>query len=452
MQNSQTAITNNEEEIKKLSELIEFAIGGDWGKDISFATDEYVPVKVIRGTEFANWNTNKANSAAIRKIKISSLEKRRLRAGDLIVEISGGGPSQPVGRVIHIDMDLVSKSEMPYVCSNFFRLVRLKDTVIPKYVKFALDYQYQSGEVNKYQTSSTNLRNLNFPDYLNGVEIPIYSKEVQQLLSDKLQLHTDTVLIAKEKISKAKLLIQKFRQSVLSAAVTGKLTEGWRGDGQYKTVSLERLTTVIPENWEIISFGEKIKVLTDYHANGSYKTLKEHVELKEKQDYAIMIRTTNFEKNDFEKNLKYISKSAYEFLDKSKVFPEDILMNKIANPGVTYFMPNLGRPVSLAMNLFLIRTVSDVKQQYAYYYLRAKESMVKSFSRGSTTKTIDKHSVRSIPFVLPPIDEQTEIISRIRSLMKIADQTEQQIENAEKRTNKLTQAILGKAFRGELVN
>ena len=124
---------------------------------------------------------------------------------------------------------------------------------------------------------------------------------------------------------------------------------------------------LIPKEWEISSIGAKIDLLTDYHANGSYKKLKENVALKDEPDYAIMVRTTNLEKKDFSTNLKYIDKHAYEFLKKSKVFPNDILMNKIANAGSVYLMPDEGKPVSLAMNLFLLRMKKSVNQIFVFY-------------------------------------------------------------------------------------
>ena len=77
--------------------------------------------------------------------------------------------------------------------------------------------------------------------------------------------------------------------------------------------------------------GNLIHPITDYHANGSYKVLKENVTLKDKEDYALMIRTTNFEQVDFKQQAKYINKSAYEYPKKSQVLPADIIMNKIAN-------------------------------------------------------------------------------------------------------------------------
>ena len=159
-----------------------------------------------------------------------------------------------------------------------------------------------------------------------------------------------------------------------------------------------------------VRLGDYLTLLTDYHANGSYEKLRDNVTLSDDPDYAVMIRTTNFEKDDFVKDLKYISKNAYVFLKKSRVEPGDILMNKIADPGSTYLMPNLNRPVSLAMNLFLLKTdTSKLDQTYAYYWLKANESYVKSFACGAATATITKKAVRELELDLPPLPIQQRI-------------------------------------------
>ncbi len=179
--------------------------------------------------------------------------------------------------------------------------------------------------------------------------------------------------------------------------------------------------------WEETTLGEILELITDYHANGSYETLKENVELLERKDFAIMIRTTNFEQNDFSINLKYINEDAYYFLKKSTVYPGDIIMNKIANAGSVYFMPNLYRPVSLAMNLFLLRVNRQkANQHFIFYYLKINESYVKQFAEGSVTKTITKNAVRNLVIRKPSIEKQNSIVRVIESIENKIDNLRRQ--------------------------
>ena len=170
------------------------------------------------------------------------------------------------------------------------------------------------------------------------------------------------------------------------------------------------------EAFEKCKLGDILSVITDYHANGSYEKLKEKVSLLDVPNHAIMIRTTNFEQNNFS-DFKYINEEAYSFLSKSKVFEGDILMNKIANAGSVYFMPKLNRPVSLAMNLFLIRISKELANaKYVYLYLKLNEGYIKTFAAGSVTKTITKAAVRNLDIYLPSLPIQNKVVEIISSI------------------------------------
>ncbi|EJB68593.1 putative TYPE I RESTRICTION ENZYME [Helicobacter pylori Hp A-8] len=122
-----------------------------------------------------------------------------------------------------------------------------------------------------------------------------------------------------------------------------------------------------------------------------------------------MIRTTNFENNDFKNDLIYIDKKAYEFLSKSKVFAGDILVNKIANAGTAYFMPKLNQPVSLGMNLFLLRIKPSYNNLFIFKQIANYERVLKTFANGSATKTITKNVIKNLLIPLPPLNEQIAI-------------------------------------------
>lgn len=189
-------------------------------------------------------------------------------------------------------------------------------------------------------------------------------------------------------------------------------------------------------NMKYQRIGKYIELLTDYHSNGSYESLKNNVELKSEKSYAVMIRTLNFERNDFADDLIYVDENAYEHLAKSKVLPDDILTNKIANPGSIYIMPDLECPVTCGMNLFLIRFSSEVNQRYMYYCMKNSESYIKGLAHGTTTKTITKDDVRDIKLLIHnDVDEQRRISEVLTSLdkkielnRKINDNLQQQLK------------------------
>lgn len=203
------------------------------------------------------------------------------------------------------------------------------------------------------------------------------------------------------------------------------------------------------KGWKIDSFGSYINVLTDYHANGSYESLKEVVELKDEKDFALMVRTTDLEKNNFEDDVKYISEEAYNFLTKSKVFGNEIIINKIGSAGNVYLMPSLNRPVSLGMNAFLLRfNENELNVLFTYFLLKTKycESEIQKRVKGAVTKTIRKDAIREIPIIVPPIDLQNQFAERVQ----LIETQKQQAHEALAKSEDLFQSLLQRAFKGEL--
>lgn len=198
--------------------------------------------------------------------------------------------------------------------------------------------------------------------------------------------------------------------------------------------------------------GNIVEVLTDYHANGSYKILKQHVELKETEDYAWMVRSTDFEKG-FKNNKRYINESAYRYLKKTPLFGGEIIMSKIGNAGKVYFMPKANRPCSLAMNLFLIRLNPEIaNNEYVFRYLNSVigKKQIKPLLNGAATQTITKDSVRSLRVPLPPLNVQKDVVDKLNEIEKQVRWLENVYQKKLIAIDELQKAILQKAFTGEL--
>ena len=93
--------------------------------------------------------------------------------------------------------------------------------------------------------------------------------------------------------------------------------------------------------------------------------------------------------------------------------------------------------------------------EYLNYYLNSGDAkghcrQVKTDGVSQSNINAQKLSKFEIPFC--SIEEQKEIVKRAKAMLDIADKVEQQIELASNKAKKLTQAILAKAFRGELIN
>ena len=108
-------------EVKRLDDVCEFRNGLWTGKKPPFQT-----VGVIRNTNFTKDGRLDDNDIVYLEVESSQFSKRKLQYGDIILEKSGGGPKQPVGRVIVFD-----KEEGDFSFSNFTSVIRIsnKNTV-----------------------------------------------------------------------------------------------------------------------------------------------------------------------------------------------------------------------------------------------------------------------------------------------------------------------------------
>lgn len=143
-----------------------------------------------------------------------------------------------------------------------------------------------------------------------------------------------------------------------------------------------------------------ISLLTDYHANGSYASLNNNVTLLDKPGYAYMVRSTDLENLDFDSSVKYVDKHAYNFLKKTKLYGNEILINKIGNPGNVYLMPKLDKLATVGMNLFMFRLKNETcyTPEFLYVFFNSKigQNIIFRHVNGTVPLSIDKDAVRSL--------------------------------------------------------
>ena len=108
------------------------------------------------------------------------------------------------------------------------------------------------------------------------------------------------------------------------------------------------------------------------HLNKYYEILKENVTLSDQEDYSVMIRATNFEKNDFSKDMKYIDEHAYNFLSKTKLHGGEILIGKIGKIGLNLLIFKIDVLKLLLILLFVEKICKCVDKKLLREGLREK--------------------------------------------------------------------------------
>jgi type I restriction enzyme S subunit len=202
------------------------------------------------------------------------------------------------------------------------------------------------------------------------------------------------------------------------------------------------------KGWEIKKMNEFINSLVDVGSNGANDWVSKNIQMKDSEDYALMIRTTNLSKNDFEKNLKFVTKYTYDLFKKTKVFGGEIIMNKIGSAGDFWIMPNLNRPVSLGLNQ-LMMTFNNLDKIFFFFYYSTEygKKLIKSKLNGATTKSITKTALRELEILYPPMSLQNQFAERVQ----LIETQKQQAQEALAKSEELFQSLLQRAFNGELV-
>ena len=140
-------------------------------------------VGVIRSTNFTKQCEFDHSKIIFIEVEEKKFLKRKLQCGDIVVERSGGGPNQPVGRVLLFNIE-----EGDYTISNFTSALRIKDkcALDSSYLHRVLVAQYFSGVTAKMQSNATNIINLHYDEFLN-IEFPLPPLTVQREIVARLE-------------------------------------------------------------------------------------------------------------------------------------------------------------------------------------------------------------------------------------------------------------------------
>ena len=266
--------------------------------------------------------------------------------------------------------------------------------------------------------------------------IPLPPLQEQSRIVEKLDNMFYQLETIKASMANIPLLLKDFRQQVLSQAVTGKLTEEWRVGKEL-------------EEWKY-EFAKDCceKVQSGGTPKGSNFATSGIPFLKV---YNIVNN-----KIDFEYNPQYVSdKIQNSQIKKSITFPDDVIMNIVGPPlNKIAIIPDDYPEWNLNQAITLFRVKDYLSNKFLYYFF-CRGSSVKSLvneTKGVVGQVnISLSQCRDFSIPIPSIKEQQEIVSRIESLFAKADIIEKQYKTLKQKIEDLPQAILHKAFKGELV-
>ena len=232
--------------------FIENDVSGDWGKEFP---DEKHKTKVfcVRGADINDLNIGKIENLPVRYVKEASKDKF-LEKGNIIIEISGGSPTQSTGRVTFLE-----NIDREVVCSNFCRALKIKKEYSPKYVFYLLQNIYNSGVFFNFESKTSGIKNLLYNSAFENIKVPNRDYSSQQKIENVITV-----------IDKKIQLLHQINDNLAELAKT--IYDYWfvqfdfpdENGKPYKTsggkmVYNDILKREIPEGWEVKRLGEILK-------------------------------------------------------------------------------------------------------------------------------------------------------------------------------------------------
>ena len=401
---------NDDWPLVRVDELLEASIGGVWGSDPG---ESDVDVTVFRSTDFNADGHLSLEKGARRSVTTSQLASRQMRHGDVLLEKSGGGPNQPVGRVAYVEGAVPE----PSVCANFIQFLR-PDTnrVVCKYLFYALWADHSNNVTLQYQAQTTGIRNLRTKDYL-ARQIAVPPLPVQRRIVD-LMAHLDNQI--------ANLRTERDAAGTLLVSARDELLQT---GSDWTSTRLSGVTTKIGSG------------ATPRGGESAYRA-----------EGVSLIRSQNVYDLRFEwDGLAHIGPEQARLLDNVTVEQGDVLLNITgASVNRCCIVPDVALPARVNQHVAIIRSNrSFVVPDFLVHLLRRSDTLAllnRMAGAGTTRQALTKNQIEQLDITIPEVSEQQRLAGILTSLNRQVSALQTEIDAlSEARGAALSSVLSGQA-------
>jgi type I restriction enzyme S subunit len=178
--------------VGRIADMVADTYNGDWGKDE--LTGPYTKrVLCIRGADIPSLRVGSSGKMPIRFIQDKHFQSKFLKDGDIVVEISGGSPTQSTGRYCRISDSLINRYGNSLICTNFCKAVRPLGGY-SFFLSLLWDHLYDNGVMFSYENGTTGIKNLDLAGLLAGEPVLIPCFDIVQSFSKMISSLNHKVL------------------------------------------------------------------------------------------------------------------------------------------------------------------------------------------------------------------------------------------------------------------
>jgi type I restriction enzyme S subunit len=422
---------------------------------------------------------------------VSAATYDKLVKGDVL--FNNTNSTELVGKTAYIEDD----TDWGY--SNHMTRLRFDlDRINSKFVSYYLHNLFYEGYFRANCNNHVSQASISAKFLANEVSIPLPPFAEQNRIVAQLEATMQKLEASQERLENLPALLKKFRQAVLAAAVSGKLTEAWRAEqpqGETAADLLHRISEERRALWEEQQIakmkGKQLSLDETWKHKHKENNALDTSELPELPDgwkwvspeqiasptkYALAIGPfgSNLKVPDYrdegiplifvrdiksgrfgEINPKFVTAEKADELVAHLVEGGDILITKMGEPPGDACLYPIGSPTAIITADCVKWTLSNEIDSKDFFVFSINSYLVKAqlglITRGIAQQKISLGRFKTIGVPFPPLAEQQEIVRQVKHYFDLADQLEDRFEQAAALVEQLPQALLAKAFSGQLV-
>jgi len=426
-------------EVHRIKSFVPYIKNGQWGDDSSGGNNDFI---VLRVADFLEFNFNLNKELTIRNIKDTKL---KLKEGDLVVEKSGGGEKQIVGRVVQLKN---SSKEKKYTYSNFIGKLEISNRMNKTFLNYYFKAFYNNRVNINYIKQTTGIQNLDSAsliqrEYFAYPTDKNYQKSIVSFLDKK-------IAELDELIEKDKTLIELLKEK-RTALINHAVTKGLDPNANMKDSGVEWIGK-IPEEWEV----RRLKFVLDNKKNsiktgpfGSQLTIDEMYDSEYK-----VYNQKNVIKKDEKLGENYVSSEKFKELIAFKTSPSDLLITTRGTIGKTLRLSEEAEIGILHPCLMKINTNKEmILDRYMELIIEDSGLVRIQLQLKSCATTIDvvyQDNLKEIKLFIPPINKQRTIIEYLdKETLKI-DKTIHKIQKKINLLEEYKKSLIHHAVTGKV--
>jgi len=200
------------------SEIVSSTLSGDWGKENPMGNYQK-KVYCMRGADLPEITFGNKGKMPVRYILPKNFINKQLTANNIVIEISGGSPTQSTGRCALITQSLLDRYECDMVCTNFCRAIKPKEGY-SEFIYYYWRYLYEHNVMFLYENGTTGIKNLDISSFLENEKIIIPTLNSVHIFSNIVQKLRNTIATNGLEIEK----LTNLRDTLLPKLLSGEIS------------------------------------------------------------------------------------------------------------------------------------------------------------------------------------------------------------------------------------